>query len=167
MTQQAEAFVQSLMDGPSLRSDFQRAPRETAQGAGLDLSDADLRALQSVDWGDDKLVARLRTRGVLGECAPSDVNVKENAVAVEHSFVQRLMDGPALRADFQRAPRETAQGAGLELSDTDLRALQSVDWGDDGLVARLRCRGTIGECGPIDISDVNAKANIVPVAWDR
>jgi hypothetical protein len=83
------------------------------------------------------------------------------------SFVQRLMDGPSLRSEFVRAPRETARSAGLDLSDTDLRALQSVDWGDDGLVARLRRRGTIGECGPIDVSDVNAKENVVPIAWDR
>jgi hypothetical protein len=82
MTQQAEAFVQSLIDGPSLRSDFQRYPRETARRAGLDLSGADLKALQSVDWGDDQLLARLRTRSPIGNCVGSDVNLKENIVPV-------------------------------------------------------------------------------------
>ncbi|MEA2398847.1 MAG: hypothetical protein QOK25_2403 [Thermoleophilaceae bacterium] len=82
MTQQAEAFVQSLIDGPSLRDDFQRSPRETARRAGLDLSGADLKALQSVDWGDDQLLARLRTRSPIGNCVGSDVNLKENIVPV-------------------------------------------------------------------------------------
>jgi hypothetical protein len=82
VTQQAEAFVQSLIDGPSLRSDFQRSPRETARRAGLDLSGADLKALQSVDWGDDQLLARLRTRSPIGNCVTSDVNLKENIVPV-------------------------------------------------------------------------------------
>ena len=83
MTQQAEAFIQDLMDGPSLRSDFQRSPRETARRAGLDLSDADVKAIQSVDWGDDKLIARLGKRSVIGQCSiDSDVNVKENIVPV-------------------------------------------------------------------------------------
>jgi hypothetical protein len=82
MTQQAEAFIQNLMDGPSLRADFQRAPEETARRAGLDLSNDDLKALRSVDWGDEQLMARVSRRGVIGECAPSDVNLKEHIVPI-------------------------------------------------------------------------------------
>jgi hypothetical protein len=86
MTQQAEAFIQQLMDGPSLRSQFQSAPHETARGAGLDLSDADVRALQSVDWGDDQLMARLSKRSTIGACSgASDVNLKENIVPIAWS----------------------------------------------------------------------------------
>jgi hypothetical protein len=73
------------------------------------------------------------------------------------------MDAPSLRAEFQRAPAETATRAGLDLSDDDLRALQSVDWGDEQLMARVSKRGAIGQCSP---SDVNLKENIVPIAWD-
>ncbi|MEA2398846.1 MAG: hypothetical protein QOK25_2402, partial [Thermoleophilaceae bacterium] len=50
--------------------------------AGLDLSGADLKALQSVDWGDDQLLARLRTRSPIGNCVTSDVNLKDNIVPV-------------------------------------------------------------------------------------
>jgi hypothetical protein len=83
MTRQAEAFVQNLIDGPSLRAEFQRAPKETATRAGLDLSADDLKALQSVDWGDEQLMTRVARRGVIGECSPqSDVNLKENIVPI-------------------------------------------------------------------------------------
>ena len=80
------------------------------------------------------------------------------------TFIQRLIDGPSLRADFQRDPRATARREGLALSDTDLRALQSLDWGDDELVARVGSRSAIGSC---TTSDVNQKENIRPVRWDR
>jgi hypothetical protein len=83
MSQQAEAFVQRLMDVSSLRAEFQRAPEETAARAGLDLSAADVRALKSVDWGDEQLIARASGRAVIGACTPdSDVNLKENIVPV-------------------------------------------------------------------------------------
>jgi hypothetical protein len=82
MTQQAEAFIQSLIDVPSLRADFERAPEETAARAGVDLSSDDVRALQSVDWSDEQLIARASGRGVIGQCSPSDVNLKENIVPV-------------------------------------------------------------------------------------
>jgi hypothetical protein len=82
MTQQAEAFIQRLMDGPSLRAEFQRAPAETATRAGLELSNDDLKALQSVDWGDEQLMARVSKRGVIGQCDVSDMNLKENVVPI-------------------------------------------------------------------------------------
>ncbi|MBV9309512.1 MAG: hypothetical protein JOZ73_01690 [Solirubrobacterales bacterium] len=78
-------------------------------------------------------------------------------------FAERLIEGPELRRDFQRAPAETAERAGLVLSEDDLRALQAVDWGDDRLVAAASRRELISQC---NISDVEAKENIVPVRWD-
>ena len=82
---------------------------------------------------------------------------------VEH-FIERLIEGPELRADFQRAPADTAERAGLVLSDDDLRALQAVDWGDDRLVAAANRRELISQCSVP--SDIEAKENIVPVRWD-
>ena len=81
------------------------------------------------------------------------------------AFIQRLMDGPSLRADFHRAPEETARRAGFDLADDDLKALQSFDWGDEQLMARVAKRSVIGNCS-VDISDVNAKKNIRPILWD-
>jgi hypothetical protein len=82
MTQQADAFAQQLIDAPALRAEFQRAPEEAAARFGLDLSATDVKALRSIDWGDDQLVARLSRRGVIGTCTLSDANQKENVVAV-------------------------------------------------------------------------------------
>jgi hypothetical protein len=71
MTQQVDAFAQQLIDVPVLRAEFQRAPEEAAARVGADLSETDVKALQSIDWGDDQLVARLSRGGVIGSCVPA------------------------------------------------------------------------------------------------
>jgi len=78
-------------------------------------------------------------------------------------FIARLIEGPSLRAEFGQAPRETAERAGLELSDDDLKALRTVDWGDEQIVAAASRRNMISACNP---SDVNLKENIVPIRWE-
>jgi hypothetical protein len=79
-------------------------------------------------------------------------------------FIQRLMDDEALRAEFQRDPHQTAKAAGLELGDDDVKALQSVDWSDEEMVARVSKSVRRG-CAIDPTSDVNLKENIVPIPW--
>jgi hypothetical protein len=80
--EQVEQFIEGLIEGPSLRADFRRAPKETAERAGLDLSADDLKALQTIDWGDKELLAGASRRTLMSECSISDVNIKENFVPI-------------------------------------------------------------------------------------
>jgi hypothetical protein len=82
MTQQADAFAQKLIDVPALREEFQRAPQDAAARFGLSLSATDVKALQSVDWSDEQLVTRLSRGSSISTCGLSDVNLKENVVAI-------------------------------------------------------------------------------------
>jgi hypothetical protein len=79
-------------------------------------------------------------------------------------FIQRLMKDQSLRAEFERDPQETARGAGVELSDDDIKALQSVDWADEEMIARVSKSVRRG-CTIEPLSDVNLKENIVPISW--
>lgn len=59
----------------------------------------------------------------------------------DHEFVLRLLSDDRLREEFLRAPRETAAAAGVNVTDEELAALSSADWGDEELVARVSKSG--------------------------
>jgi hypothetical protein len=44
------------------------------------------------------------------------------------TLADRLTDDPRLRAEFQRDPEAAATAAGVELDDSDRRALRSANW---------------------------------------
>jgi hypothetical protein len=56
------------------------------------------------------------------------------------TLAERLSDDPQLRAEFQRDPEAAAAGAGIELDDSDRKALRSEDWtrlGNEELATRV------------------------------
>jgi hypothetical protein len=56
------------------------------------------------------------------------------------ALADRLINDPALRAEFQRDPEAAAAAAGIELDDADREALRTGDWkqvGDEELATRV------------------------------
>lgn len=63
-------------------------------------------------------------------------------------FMERLLDDPQLRAEFQRDPRATAAKAGAGLDGLDLSALAAMDWSGTNHELRSRAKSGCGSgCG--------------------
>ena len=72
------------------------------------------------------------------------------------ALADRLTNDPQLRAEFQRDPEAAAATAGIELDDSDRKALRSEDWAqvaDEELSNRVSKRG-------INWSDGRLKTNV-------